>query len=106
MFKYTIVFVIFPTLYLIAINRAAQLRSKELLRLAPALLPGERSQVESVLVDAYCKRATEDRDFLKSFLDDYLGDATAAKRRTLEEALQDPNSIQEMVSDSLQKKEG
>ncbi len=67
------------------------------------LSPEERGQVEAVLLEAYCQRAVDDRQFLKQFLDGYLGDATAAKQHAWDQAAIDPAFLPQLVADDLAK---
>ncbi len=104
MFTYAIVCVMFTGAYVCSMFFAARLQSAALQRSTPPLRPGERVGVESLLVDAYCRRVTEDPSFLKIFLDDYLGDATAAKRQAWDQVDRNPDFIRDMVTDTLAKK--
>ncbi len=104
MFTYMIVGVAFTAIYLISVFSAARLRSVQLQREVPVLRPIERARLESLLIDAYCQRVTEDQPFLKAFLDDYLGNASAVKRQIWDQLTKDPNSIRDIVTEALSQK--
>ncbi|XZE51538.1 hypothetical protein SH139x_003194 [Planctomycetaceae bacterium SH139] len=87
--------------YVVAVILVARVSSASMRRRS-TLSKNERPIVLATLVDVSCQRAAEDREFLRDFLDGYLGNALAAKRQAWDRAIDDANSTREMFTDSCE----